>query len=249
MRHAVVLKHAPFEGPGRLSGLLAARGYAVEVRELYRGDPVPSDLGKESALIVMGGPMGVPDQDRAELGFLRQEIALLARRIEEDAPTLGVCLGAQLLAAAAGAGVGPMTGRQGERVYEVGWGLLRFHREPGAETVLRDLPEQAPMLHWHGDAFEIPTGARRLASTNICQNQAFQLRSRLVGLQFHAEPTAEGVEGFLGADGDFVERALGRGGAERIRQDTRRWMEAHRAVGDRLLENILQAFDPPERHE
>jgi GMP synthase-like glutamine amidotransferase len=183
MKRAVVLKHVVFEAPGRIADLLADRGYALDVRELYRGDAVPGELERGDVLVVMGGPMGVSGVGSVAFPFLRRELDLLARCIEQDAPVLGVCLGAQLLAAAADADVHPMVGSDGARVYEVGWAATRFHRTSDADAVLDGVPDAACLLHWHGDMFELPRGARRLASTGVCLEQGFQLGTRQFGLQ------------------------------------------------------------------
>src|SRR5579863_10294205 len=113
MKSAVVLQHADFEGPARIAGLLSTSGYEVEVRSLHRGEAIPSRMDPRSLLVVMGGSMGVGDIGRPEFPFLEDEVALLKRRVEGDAPVLGVCLGAQLLAHAAGARVYPMRERGG----------------------------------------------------------------------------------------------------------------------------------------
>lgn len=239
MKRAVILEHAPFEGPARIAPLLEARGYTLETCALFRGAPVPADLSNDDVLIVMGGPMGVGDLDRAEFSFLRAELALLERRMLADAPVLGVCLGAQLMAAAAGARVQPMLGASGERVYEVGWAALRF--EPG-QAVLRGLPETAPVLHWHGDACELPAGARRLASTDACPNQAFQLGNRQFGLQFHCEVGQAEIAAFVESDAAFVIQANGPSGPARILADTQRYLPEFSLLGARLLSNILDAM-------
>ena len=96
MKRAVVLKHAEFEGPSRLAELVAGEGYQVDVRSLHRGDDVPSDLGRHEMLIVMGGPMGVGDLERAEYPYLRREVELLRQRVVEDAPVLGMSRSAAL---------------------------------------------------------------------------------------------------------------------------------------------------------
>jgi GMP synthase (glutamine-hydrolysing) len=241
MKRAIVLTHAAFEGPAKLSPLLTESGYTLDVRRLHRGDLVPDRMSANDLLVVMGGPMGVGDLDRPECPFLREELRLLGRCIEDDAAVLGVCLGAQLLAHAAGAAVRPMTREDGERCYEVGWAPVRFHRTDAADPILHDLPAEAEALHWHGDMFQLPVRARLLGSTPTCPNQAFQLGSRMFGLQFHCEVGAENIEDFLRTDADYVERALGPGGAERIRLDTRRHLASSWATGERLLRNILRS--------
>ena len=267
-KRAIVLKHAAFEGPGRLAPLLVARGYRLELRELDRGDPVPDRMAPGELLVVMGGPMSVVDVDRqsriegggdpagaaggagvlprgidrAELAFLGRELDLLARCLADDIAVVGVCLGAQLLAAAAGARVAPMVDGRGARCYEVGWGEVRFHAHDGADTLLRRLPATAQVLHWHGDACELPAGARRLASSERCANQAFQIGTRQVGLQFHCEVDGDDVEAFLRADADFAVRANGGDAVAQIRRDTRDHMASFLALGDRLLRNVLDVI-------
>jgi GMP synthase (glutamine-hydrolysing) len=247
MKRAVVLTHEDFEGPARIAELLAAEGYAVDIRKLHRGEEVPADLGRHDVLVVMGGPMGVGDIGDARYPYLAHEVALLRERVADDAPVLGICLGAQLLAHAAGARVGPMTNASGERVYEVGWGPIRFHMGEGhvnVDRVLDGLPEETITLHWHGDAFELPRGAHRLASTVACPTQGFVLGRRLFGLQFHCETSAEDVDAFAREDAAFAVKANGEGGAERVRAETPRHLATFRREGDRLLLNILRAMGP-----
>jgi GMP synthase-like glutamine amidotransferase len=245
MKRAIVLKHAPFEGPARIAALLDARGYQLDVREVFRGAAVPSRLDEGELLVVMGGPMGVADLGNPEHGFLERELDLLGWCAEVDAPVLSVCLGAQLLAAAAGAAVHAMLGPEGERHYEVGWAPLRFLHTSPDDSILAGMPVEAQMLHWHGDTFELPRGARLLASSARCPNQAFQLRSRLFALQFHCEVAAQDVEGFLRADLEFAVRANGPDAAARIRRDTERNLSTLNALGDLLLGNILAAMTGP----
>jgi GMP synthase (glutamine-hydrolysing) len=239
-KQAIVLQHAEFEGPARVAELLAAAGYENRVLRLHRGDAVPSEMDRESPLIVMGGSMGVGDIGRPDFPFLADEVRLLGRRIEEDAPVVGICLGAQLLAHAAGAAVYPMT-LHGAAALEVGWAPIRIHRETGDDS-LEGLPSEVSVLHWHGDMFDVPPGATRLASSAACPNQAFRLKRRLFGLQFHCEVERDHVEAFLREDADFVVRARGPEGVAAIRQETARHVEPSRAVGDTLFGNILRAM-------
>jgi GMP synthase-like glutamine amidotransferase len=239
MKRAIVLQHVPFERPARIAELVQALGYEVDTRLLYDGSSVPGALDREELLIVMGGPMGVGDLS-PEHPFLRKEAELLARCVAQDAPVLGVCLGAQLLAHAARAAVHPM---RGARRYEVGWEPVSFH---GVGTdVLAGIPSRAPMLHWHGDTFDLPHDARLLASTPACPQQAFQLGSRQFGLQFHCETNREDIAAFLREDAEFVVKANGQQGAAQLRQETDRYFEEFRSVGDRLLSNILRAMCSP----
>jgi GMP synthase (glutamine-hydrolysing) len=242
MKRAVVLTHEDFEGPARIGDVVRGEGYALDLRALHRDGQVPADLGRDELLIVMGGPMGVGDLESTRYPFLAKEVTLLRQRVAEEAPVLGICLGAQLLAHAAGARVGPMTGAGEERLYEVGWGPIRFHHDEDNGDLLAGIPDETVMLHWHGDAFELPPGARRLASTAVCPNQGFALGKRLFGLQFHCETSGEDIEAFLREDGDFVVKANGPGGVERLRAETPRHLGAFGEMGDRLLRNLVRAM-------
>lgn len=242
MARAVILVHAECEGPGRLAGILIEQGYLLDVRAVHRGDDVPSTLEPEALLVVMGGSMGVGDRDRPEYAFLSREIALLQGRVRQRTPVLGICLGAQLLAHAAGARVFPMRTRQPPGAhYEVGWGDVHFDCAP-RPPVLEGMPETALMLHWHGDTFDLPPGARRLASSGACEQQAFQIHDRLFGLQFHAEVDVCDIEGFLQGDSEFVVQANGPAGIDRVRRDTERHFADFRTVSERLLRNVVRAM-------
>lgn len=233
MTRAIVLQHVAFEGPAKLAPLLEERGCTLDVRRLDLGDTVPERLSPCEVLVVMGGPMGIGDLERLELSFLRKELQLLRWCVERDVPVLGVCLGAQLLAFAAGAAVHAMTHDDGTRCYEVGWAPLRF-QDSGVEPILRGLPAECTVLHWHGDMFQLPAKARLLASTALCANQAFYNST--------ARLTKCMSERFLQADSAFVERASGSTAVAQIRRDTTGHAASSWVVGQRLLRNILDAM-------
>jgi GMP synthase (glutamine-hydrolysing) len=242
IKTAVVLQHTPTEGPGRLAGLLAEQGITVSCRQVFAGESVPGDIDDEALLVVMGGPMGVGDVDDRRYGFLRREIDLLGRMVADDRPVLGICLGAQLLAAGGGAAVYPNRRRDGygrwSVVREVGWGPVDFlgvDREPA----LAGLRPQEQMLHWHGDTFDLPPGAVHLASTPHCPHQAFRLGTRQFGLQFHCELDADSIGLWVREDAVFVRLANGPGGARQIMTDTAAIFPDARPVWDQLLRNIV----------
>jgi GMP synthase (glutamine-hydrolysing) len=201
---------------------------------------VPDDVAADRPLIVMGGPMCVGDAGNPKFPFLPQEIALLRKLLARQASVLGVCLGSQLLAAAAGARVFPNTrpGTDGKPVplREVGWAPIDLHNVN--EPALAGLPAQPLVLHWHGDTYDLPPGAVHLASTPVCRHQAFRI-GRAFGLQFHPELERETIALWVREDADYVRGALGPDGGARILADTDRHYAAARPIWDRLLGNII----------
>jgi GMP synthase-like glutamine amidotransferase len=243
MRRALLLQHVSHEGPARVAQAIARAGCELERRELFAGQEVPPRLDGFDVLIVMGGPMGAMDVGDPRYPFLADEIALLRLAVARDFPTLGICLGAQLLAAAAGARVYPnLVGEPARPLREVGWGAVHFTRTEAEEPVLAGLDRAELVLHWHGDTYDLPPGAVLLASTLACQNQMYRLGRRSFGLQFHVELEEGDLDAWLAADPDYVRGALGPGGVERIRLDTARYLPRFRERGDALLDRILASM-------
>lgn len=237
MPRAVCVTHVPHEGPGMLGEVLAAVGYTLESREVFRGEPLPVDLGPSDVLVVMGGPMGVADLDDPAMPWLAAEVALLRERLARGWPNLGVCLGMQLMAHAAGAKVAPMRSASGERVREVGWGRLDFH---GTDLVTCGLPASIEVLHWHGDACELPAGATLLASTPVCPVQMFRL-GRSVGMQFHPEVDGPMAALWAEEDAEFVLGANGPGGVAALQTASPAAAARSLAHRRRLLTQVVAA--------
>jgi len=216
---ALAIRHIAFEDLGLLEPLLVGRGFAVR----YLDAPVESILDEDpDLLVVLGGPIGVYED--AIYPFLRPELALIERRLKADRPILGLCLGSQLMARALGAKVYP--GGNGK---EIGWMPLTL-TEAGRQSALRHLaPDKTAVLHWHGDTFDLPDGATRLASTAAYPNQAFGWGRAALALQFHAEAT-EGLERWF--VGHACEIGMTPGlSVEGLRADTARHVAAMREQG------------------
>jgi GMP synthase-like glutamine amidotransferase len=173
----LVIMHVENEGPGVFGELLRAAGAAVQFARLHLGDALPDPRGLDAAL-TMGGPMNVYEEERYP--FLRDETRFLQTAAARDLPVLGICLGAQMIAKAAGAAVTK------NRVEEVGWGTVRLTGEGLADPLFRGLPATIPVFQWHGDTFGIPAGGTLLATGEDCHHQALRFR-RSYGLQFHLE--------------------------------------------------------------
>ncbi|WP_207770578.1 glutamine amidotransferase [Frankia canadensis] len=183
----VAVRHVPFEDLGILGPLLEARGYRARYVDAGVDAITDAELLAADLVIVLGGPVGVGDV--CQYPFLGDEIRAVGARLERGRPTLGVCLGAQIIAHALGAEVTP-TGR-----VEIGYSPLTF-TPAGQGSVLAALGD-GPVLHWHGDQFAIPPGADRLAETPGFPNQAFTAGPSVLGLQFHLEADHTQIERWL----------------------------------------------------
>ncbi|MEM1158640.1 MAG: type 1 glutamine amidotransferase [Verrucomicrobiota bacterium] len=176
MPNILVLKHVPYEGPAMIRDWATAAGCDIAEHHWYQIPQAPTSLPEH--LIIMGGPMNVDDEQAhpwlaAEKVYIRQAIAA-------DIPVLGICLGAQLIAAALGKHVFPNPHQ------ELGWLPLSRTDAASQNPVLSAFPDQLPVFHWHGDTFELPDGATLLGSTEGCINQGFAIE-KCIGLQFHIE--------------------------------------------------------------
>jgi GMP synthase-like glutamine amidotransferase len=206
----LVIQHAEIETPAALGAVLQGAGCEVA---LLRSDlePIPEQLSDYSALVVMGGMMSATSDD----GFpaRRAEIALLRTALAEEVPTLGVCLGAQLLAAAADAKV-----YRGPEV-EIGWRPVHLTDAAATDPLLAGIESPLRVLEWHGDTFDLPPDATWLAKTEMYPNQAFRVGTAAWGLQFHVEIDEATLAAFVAASPAEAERAPG--GAEALLRDAR----------------------------
>lgn len=181
--HVHYLQHVPFEGLGSIEPWLKKAGYTISRTQFFRSPELP-DPGEIDLLVVMGGPMSVNDEEK--FPWLVTEKAFIRDVIESGTPVLGVCLGAQLIAGAMGAKVYP------NHEKEIGW--FPVEGVQPNDPSLFQFPSSLNVFHWHGETFDLPEGARLLASSKACRNQAFQIGSSVIGLQFHLETTPESAQ-------------------------------------------------------
>ncbi len=190
---AHILQHVSFETIGSMAAWLEARGAQVSYTRFYE-NPILPDLDELDLVIAMGGPMSVNDE--SEFPWLRPEKQFIRQAIERGVSVLGMCLGAQLIAGALGCRIYP------NPVKEIGW----FPIEATVETITGGIsganapfrfPSKCVVFHWHGETFDLPPGAVRLAGSAVCVNQAFQLQQNVMGLQFHLETTPQSARALV----------------------------------------------------
>lgn len=240
MKYATVIRHVPFEDLGSLSEALSQHDYAVTYLEAGLDRFAALDPLTPELVIVLGGPIGA--YDLQDYPFLVNEICLLERRLEADLPTLGICLGAQLMARALGARVYPGSHK------EIGWSPIELSEAGRHSPLIHLAAEHTAVLHWHGDTFDLPAGATHLASTLICENQAFSWGKCGFALQFHPEITARGLERWwighaceIGATPDVS--------VAKLRQDTARYSEGLEVQAAKFWQAWLEKLETKETSE
>lgn len=196
-KQALIVRHVPREGLAGYKAPLEAAGYAIDRLDVCDRAFGTADFLSPDLVVLMGGPMGV--YESAQHPWIAHEIERVAERLEYGLPTLGVCFGAQLIAAAMGSDVytGP--------VKEIGFGALEL-TEAGRESAVAHL-DGVPVLHWHGDTFDLPRGTELLASSAAYRHQGFRRGRNLLALQFHAEMGVDPrIEDWIGESEHCLDR-------------------------------------------
>jgi GMP synthase (glutamine-hydrolysing) len=231
---AWVITHVAFEDLGSFDDILIEAGFAIEYVNAATDNLDVINPETDELLIVLGGPISV--NDAAEYPFIDTELEMLSRRLAADKPTLGICLGAQLIARALGAKVYP--GQQ----KEIGWSPVHL-TDAGSRSALRHfVGDGVSVLHWHGETFDLPEDAVHLASSVLYPNQAFSY-GRALALQFHPEVTAHGLEQwFVGHTGE-IHQTEGIS-VHQLRDDTARFADTLQARAYLFLREWLQEAAP-----
>lgn len=224
------LQHVPFEGLGSIESWIRKKGHQLTGTRMWNAESLPpvADL---DWLIVMGGPMGVGDEDR--FGWLVPEKRFIQECLAAGKRVLGICLGAQLVAEVLGAKVVPNRGP------EIGWFPVHFDSAACAAEGWHMLPETLTVFHWHGDRFEIPQGATPLGQSAACDRQAFCRGRQVLGLQFHLETTQEGAKALIEhckddlATGPFIQTP------EQMLARPERFAQIHQVM-EQVLERMAQ---------
>jgi len=234
MEEVLVFQHDPFEDLGFFAEVLEKERANHRIIRLFHGEMPNEEWHQVAALIILGGPMGVEEEEK--FPFLRWEKRIIRAALDESVPLLGICLGAQLIAATLGAPV-----YEGA-VREIGWSPITITPHGQVDSLLGYLPESATVFQWHSRGYELPPGAVCLASSTYYKIQAFRLRKLTYGLQFHLEVTPQMIERWI------VERSqdLARTPyvcAEKIKADTRNYSQALKYYGERFLTEFVRRAD------
>ncbi|MFQ5964168.1 MAG: type 1 glutamine amidotransferase [Candidatus Scalinduaceae bacterium] len=228
----IIIKHIDIEGPGTIAEFLDDNNIPYSVIDIFNGEGLPDSLSDTSAIITLGGPMNVYEEDKYP--FLKQEDEFLKEAIEKDIPTLGFCLGSQLIAKAGGAEVKKAPEK------EIGWFQISLSSDCTNDSLFRDFPKEIVVFQWHGDTFEIPDGALRLAKSAICPNQAFRIGNNVYGLQFHVEVTEEMIKQWIDSYKDEIDSLKGLVNPDQIISDTKIKFESYRAQSRLLYSNFFK---------
>ncbi len=227
MKKVLVFRHLAFESLGVLDSILQARGIAVQYVDVGVDDFNPDSMMQADLLIVLGGPIGL--EDVTTFPYLQSELDILSDWMARQKPILGICLGAQLMASVLGAKVRPMG------LKEIGLAPIGL-TESGQVSCLSEMDLNCPVLHWHGDQFDIPEGSERLAFSEACPNQGFSVGDWALGLQFHLEADLARIEQWL--IGHFSELKQAGIDIPALRTEAK----YHRQALARQAENVFQAW-------
>ena len=225
MKNAIAIRHVAFEDAGTLEPILAERG--IELRYLEAGIDDLSPAKDADLLLVLGGPIGITEVERYP--FLKHELATIEAAVKKGVPVVGICLGCQALAAVLAARVYPNLEK------ELGWDELTLTKEGKASPL--GVLEGVRVLNWHGDTFDLPAGATRLASTPITPNQAFVWGPKVLALQFHVELPERDLERWL--IGHTLELTMSKVDLAKMRADTGRYAPAVNEASRKLLNTWL----------
>ena len=231
MEGILVFQHDPLEELGIFAQIFERHDLSFRYIRLFQGDEPAEDWEALKALIILGGPMSAHEEERYP--FLKWEKTIIRTALKEGVPVLGVCLGAQLIAAATGAAV------YRGNFKEIGWHPISVTPEGQMDSLLGYLPERPTVFQWHGDGFDLPAGAHRLASSVYYENQAFRIGRHVYGLQFHLEVTPAMIERWMEEHSKELAQ-VPYISPDKIRADTRSYSHTLKYYGERFLSQFIR---------
>ena len=241
MKRLIVLQHLEREGPGLFKQLAKARGYKIEIVRLDKKDK-PPQTKKGDLILIMGGPMGVKDIGSVRYPWLKFERNFIKRELENKRPIIGICLGAQLLASAAGGDVEILKyGSPPKVLPEIGWAEIFINK---SNKEFKELfKEPFHVLHWHGDRILLPNKAVLIASSAYCKEQFFRIGDYAYGLQFHIETTEKMMDNWIKEDKEFVIKRYGINGSKILREENRRYSDRTFLKRELLINKLLELLE------
>jgi len=223
MKRLLVLQHLEIEGPGLFEQFAKERDLKIKIIRLDKKDNLPQTK-KGDLILIMGGPMGVKDIGSDRYPWLKLERNFIKRELENKIPIIGVCLGAQLLASAAGGDIEVLKyGSPPKALPEIGWSEIFIDKSNKNFKELFEDPFH--VLHWHGDRILLPNKAVLIASSARCKEQFFRIGNFAYGLQFHVETTGAMIDNWINEDKEFVFKGLGSSGQEILREENRKYSD------------------------
>ena len=236
MRKLLVCQHVPHEILGTLNPMLKRAGFRIRYVNFGRHPDAQPSLDGYDGLVVLGGPMSAYDDQR--LPHLAVEMKLIESAMERNLPVLGICLGGQLVARTLGARVYP------NPVKEIGWYDVAPSAHADDDPLFEEFADTETLFQWHGDTFEIPSGAVHLASSRHCRNQAFRFADNVYAFQFHLEVDEAMILRWLKVPENRREIASLHGGIDpdQIHSETTRHIGRLHELGDRVFGEFIEIF-------
>ena len=227
----LILKHIEIEGPATIGQFFTDEGFEIRVLDLHKGGRLPKTFDHLDAVISLGGPMNVYEEDKYP--FLKEENVFLQGILERGIPFMGICLGGQLLAKASGSKVG----RSPEK--EVGFAPVQLTAAGKKDPLFQGVAGPLDVFQWHEDMFEVPAAGTLLASSSACPHQAFRVGQCAYGVQFHIEITDQSIREwseayFPAGDRTFAEKK------KAMLADYQKKKEQFNDVADKIYENFLK---------
>jgi len=223
------IQHVHFETPANIFSWAGKKGYSMKGTKLFLNEKLP-DMNDFDLLVIMGGPMGVYDEDK--FPWLTDEKRFIEKAVKEGKKILGICLGAQLIADVLGAKV------YKNRHKEIGWFPVYKTKDTEKSVVFRDFPDSFTAFHWHGDTFDIPEGGIHTLRSDACENQAFEYEGRILALQFHLETNIESAKALIN---NSVEELMEKGDYIQSSEDILSKEQNFREI-EKLLTMMLDRF-------
>jgi GMP synthase - Glutamine amidotransferase domain len=231
-----MIQHVACEGPGLLEQELINKGWELDLRCMDApGAKLPDNLSEYQAFIILGGPMGAYEEGMYPYLFKVQE--LVREAASRKIPTIGICLGGQLIARALGADVGP------NPIKEIGWSLVHLLPEGQASSLFANLPAVLSVFQWHGDTFALPEGAVLLASGEYCHNQAFVYGDNIWALQFHLEVTLAMIASWSDIYANELVNYGGPGAPNLLVLNTQARWQAMQSWREQFIKNLVEVLE------